>query len=688
MPTRASPSWHRCSSVAAALLAAIFTVGCSSLPKDVERPISTALQTPQATSLGSLLTPRPPASPNDPTASAFLLLNTPEEAFTSRLALVRQAQKTLDLQYYAIHVDASSERLLRGVVGAARRGVRVRILLDDFHSTGRNALVMRMAFEPNIEMRMFNPVAGSRGSALGRMWGSLTDFARVQQRMHNKLFLADNAMGVTGGRNLGDAYFGNSESGNFVDMDVLAAGPIVREMSRSFDSYWNNERAYPVQSLITREELANIRAQVLDDDGSNAPRIGGEPPGADGTPAATSQTTAAAASAPAMPNESAARNSGSRPRPPDGEPRPALGGPTREQRERIAREQPMDLAQADFVWAPAVLMVDKPTKIPLDDAAAAGAAGTAARAEAAAPAANPATRAAAAAAASTQLATSPSLPASSRATSTAARAGQARNSNSNSNSSNGDGDGGSNATRSPGETPAAPNSAEGVPPGTPGAVPTVSSGDTVVDGLLKLMGITRSDLLIISPYFVPGDDMKAAFAQARSRGVRVRILTNSLASNDAPIAHVGYARHREELLRMGIELYEMRSEASGLGSAFGSSGGSGTGESRAMLHSKVMVIDGRLLVIGSMNLDLRSQLQNTEIALLIRSPGLSREAAGQIEAAMRRNAWRLEHDQQGGLVWRAPQGSGLQDATHDPDTSLGLRMLLKLLGPLAPDHLL
>lgn len=348
----------------------------------------------------------------------------------------------------------------------------------------------------------------------------------------------------------------------------------------------------------------------------------------------------------------------------------------------------MDLAQADFVWAPAVLMVDKPTKIPLDDAAAAGAAGTAARAEAAAPAANPATRAAAAAAASTPLATSPSLPASSRATSTAARAGQARNSNSNSNSSNGDGDGSSNAPRSPGETPAAPYSAEGVPPGTPGAVPTVSSGDTVVDGLLKLMGITRSDLLIISPYFVPGDDMKAAFAQARSRGVRVRILTNSLASNDAPIAHVGYARHREELLRMGIELYEMRSEASGLGSAFGSSGGSGTGESRAMLHSKVMVIDGRLLVIGSMNLDLRSQLQNTEIALLIRSPELSREAAGQIEAAMRRNAWRLEHDQQGGLVWRAPQGSGLQDATHDPDTSLGLRMLLKLLSPLALDHLL
>ncbi|MGC8159689.1 phospholipase D-like domain-containing protein, partial [Salmonella enterica] len=116
----------------------------------------------------------------------------------------------------------------------------------------------------------------------------------------------------------------------------------------------------------------------------------------------------------------------------------------------------------------------------------------------------------------------------------------------------------------PGSTPEAPD------PKT-GAIPTTSDGDTVVDGVLKLIGLARSELLIISPYFVPGDDMKAAFAKAHARGVRVRILTNSLASNDAPIAHVGYARHRQELLDRGIELYEMRSDAAGLRSAFGSS---------------------------------------------------------------------------------------------------------------------
>ena len=138
---------------------------------------------------------------------------------------------------------------------AAARGVRVRILLDDFHSTGRDAQVLALALEPNIEMRLFNPLAGPRSSTLGRVLTSLDDIQRIQQRMHNKLFIADNALGITGGRNLGDAYFGEGKESNFIDLDVLAAGPVVQEMSRSFDRYWNDKRAYPVTSLVPREEL-------------------------------------------------------------------------------------------------------------------------------------------------------------------------------------------------------------------------------------------------------------------------------------------------------------------------------------------------------------------------------------------------------------------------------------------------
>jgi len=604
---------------------------CGGLPQNVQRTESSALPISTSTTLSEIAQANMPKSARGPT-SGFLLLSGPQEAYGSRLALVQQAEKTLDLQYYAIHADASTERLLRGVVSAARRGVRVRILLDDFHSTGRNALVMRMAFEPNVEMRMFNPVSGPRSSSVGRLWGSLTDFARVQQRMHNKLFLADNVMGVTGGRNLGDAYFGISEAANFVDMDVLAVGPIVQEMSRSFDAYWNNPRAYPVQSLITREELERIRAQVLRDEGAEtAPAASAE--GTAGSPHAGTE-----ASTPKAPSSApgAAPTSAGGPVPPDGEPRPAPGGPTPEQRARVWNKQPMDLRAASLVWAPAVMLADKPTKIPLDNSAEEAAFGGAG---------------AATGQTSTELHATPA--------------------------------GGAHTPYAAEES--APSSSSTA--STPRTVPTTSTGDTVVDGLLRLMGQTRQELLIISPYFVPGPDMKAAFAEARSRGVRVRILTNSLASNDAPIAHVGYARHREELLGMGIELYEMRSEQANVGSAFGSSGGSATGESRSMLHSKVLVVDGRLLVIGSMNLDMRSQLQNTEIALLIRSRALSREASEQIEEAMRTGAWRVER-QEGSLVWRAPEGSGLQDATTEPDSSMGLRLLLKLLGPLAPDHLL
>ena len=570
--------WRNC---AAALCSTfLLLTACAELPQNVHRPVSTALASPASTPLAALVQQRRQAA-SARNESGFMLLDGPPAAYGSRLALAEGARKTLDLQYYAIHADASTERLLTAVSDAAARGVRVRILLDDFHSTGRNASVMRLAFVPNIEMRMFNPVPGSRGSSLTRLFNAIEDAPRIQQRMHNKLFIADNVLGVTGGRNLGDAYFGNAQAGNFVDMDVLAAGPIVQDLSRSFDAYWNNERAYPVQSLVTREELESLRNRARNEREKDA-------------------------------------NSGA-PRPPDGEPRPRNAGPTAEQQNRAWDEKAMDLRTANFVWAPAAVLVDKPAKIPADSPGGSANTGKA-----------------------------PGL--------VVAQQGQRR-------------------------TAAAPRGS------LSDAADAASNGDTVVEGLLQLIGQAQRDLLIISPYFVPGPDMKQAFASALARGVKISVLTNSLASNDAPVAHVGYARHRKDLLAMGIGLYELRSEQAGLGSAFGSAGGSTPGESRSMLHSKVLVMDGRLLVVGSMNLDLRSQLQNTEIALLIRSDELCRVAARQIETAMNKGAWRVEQSD-GGLVWRAPQDSGLKDSTTEPDASIGLRLLLRLFGPFAPDRLL
>ncbi|MFC7206121.1 phospholipase D family protein [Comamonas endophytica] len=572
---------------------------CGSLPQNVDRPVSYALEQPAQTALGQWVRDRH-AADKARYPSAFTLLSGAPAAYGGRLALIEGAQKTLDLQYYAIHADTSSGRLLRELVAAAERGVRVRILLDDFHSVGTNAQVLRLGFVPNIEMRLFNPLVGPRNSTVGRIFSTLTDIHRAQQRMHNKLFIADNVIGIAGGRNLGDAYFDQHESGNFIDLDVMAAGPIVRDLSRSFDSYWNDQRAYPVSSLISREKLERMESAEQ----------------------AKTREAVQASAAPAAPDSASAQHS-----------------------RTIWDQKPMDLNQAPWVWAPAVVLADEPTKIALEGEGPTPGAATGAAAPGTA---NAATREASPSPATTEEPAPAALP-----------------------------------LEPPGLRPGTGTMA--VRQGA-SIAPAELQAETVVDGLLTMMGRARQDLLIVSPYFVPGEDMKQAFAKATQRGVRVRVLTNSLASNDAPAAHAGYARHRKELLAMGVQLYEMRSESADLRNSLSS--GSGPGASRAMLHSKVLILDGSLVAIGSMNLDLRSQLHNTEIALLIASPSVGRVATENIEAALTQSAWKVELVDGKRLLWRAPQGSGLEDAHNEPDVSLPMRWLLQLLGPLAPDHLL
>ncbi|MDO5691582.1 MAG: phospholipase D-like domain-containing protein [Pseudomonadota bacterium] len=539
-------------------LLALGLSGCGSLPANVERSVSHALASPAGTPLGQLAAARRPAGVA-PDISGYALVDSPNLAFSSRLALTRQASRTLDIQYYAIHGDESTARLLREVRAASARGVRVRILLDDFNSTGKNALVMGMAFLPGVEMRMYNPLPGGRASTVVRAVRSLHDFRRMQHRMHNKLYIADNAWGITGGRNLGDAYFGTADGSNFVDMDVLAAGPVVQQMSASFDQYWNNPLAYPVQSLISPEQLHALREQLAEStDAANEGAAGNTVAPATAQPPASAEASAVQA---------------------------AIDPPTDKDADEppAALPEALDLQRQPLIWAPGTLIVDQPFKLvpELND-----------------------------------------------------------------------------------------NHAE----------------DTVVDGMLSLMQGAQRDVLIVSPYFVPGEAMMKVFADMRQRGVRVRVLTNSLASNDAPLAHVGYARYRKQLLQLGVELYEMRALKSQHldRTVFGS----GAGGSKASLHSKLFIFDGRVISIGSMNLDLRSKLQNTEVALLIRSAALSREAAARIEDVFDDSAWRLELTPTGGLLWRAPPQARFDDARSEPDAGWSLQLLLRILGPFAPDEML
>ena len=534
----------------------VWASGCASLPNNVDRPVSTALPNPMETRLGQFVQARS-AKAGTHNDSGFALVGNAELAFTSRMTLIKAAQKTLDIQYYAIFADYTTERMFDALREAAGRGVRIRILLDDFNTSGKNAQVLRLAFEKNFELRLFNPLPGGRESMMLRILSNLKDVARMQRRMHNKIFVADNAVAITGGRNLGETYFGQSEGTNFIDIDVLATGRIARDLSRSFDQYWNNPLAYPVQSLVTAKEIEMLKPRPAAATLSNPENPSSTPQAAANAVCSTPAKTVTLS--------------------PNGTPPavPSLPDST-------------DLRLLNWTWAPSVLMVDKPSKIAAD------------------------------------------------------------------------------------------------------ADDVEEAQETVVDGLLQLMSQARTDLLVVSPYFVPGQLMMSQFAEMRRRGVRVRVLTNSLASNDAPAAHVGYARYREALLAMGIEIYEMRAEQEGtvasFGSGTGSTGGS-TGGSHASLHAKVVVMDSRLIVVGSMNLDLRSKLQNSEVAIIIRNRVLALEATRMIEPALTRGAYRVELTD-GQLVWRAPQGSGLKDSTTEPDASVALKLLLKLIGPFAPEEML
>ena len=226
----------------------------------------------------------------------------------------------------------------------------------------------------------------------------------------------------------------------------------------------------------------------------------------------------------------------------------------------------------------------------------------------------------------------------------------------------------------------------------------MDAGDTVVDGLLHLMEQARQDVLIISPYFVPGAAMMELFARMRARGVRIRVLTNSLASNDAPAAHAGYARYRKDLLAHGRRAVRDARRPGGRRPAAWAPArrprlrqrpaAPRAAASRASLHSKAVIIDNRLAVIGSMNLDLRSQRKNSEVALLIRSAGFAQEAARPDRShdgagRLPRSNWTTDD-----LLWRAPPGAAFKDADSEPEASAKLKLLVKLIAPFAPDEML
>ena len=514
---------------AVVLAAALLVVGCATLRTDVERVPSLAWSRPGETTLGTSATARLAGSPGD---SGFLLLDSGLDAFAARAALAESAERTLDLQYYIIHESATSKILIYRVLRAAERGVRVRILVDDLSAAGKELHLDFLATHPNIQVRVFNPFPSPGPLGLSQLFEFIGSSERLNRRMHNKLWIADNAAAIVGGRNLGDEYFGADATTDFADLDLLAVGPVVRALSQSFDAYWNSEWAVPIQAFVAGPPSEEQRSQFAAALDRNAEQF----------------------------RESDYAS----------ELRVAGFG-------RQLRQFEMPL-----VLAPAEVLYDDPAKP--------------------------------------------------------------------------------------------------VPPA--GQV----SPSTVTARIHSHVASAEREVLLITPYFIPSELSVATLTGLVQRGVRVRLLTNSLASTDVPAAFAGYARYREQLLAGGVEIHEMRPLRANAGAKvrLGSSGGS--------LHAKAIVVDRRFVAIGSMNLDPRSRRHNTEDAVLVDSAELGKQVAQLFDEAVQpTHAYQVELADpsrvDAGLVWITAEGGKQVRYTSEP-ASLGKRLSAFLLSIFAPKDML
>jgi putative cardiolipin synthase len=258
----------------ACLLSAAIAVGCATLPPGADFPktASTAFDQPAATKLGKQLARQVAAHRGE---SGVRLFPRGEDGLLLRTQIVRAAERSLDIQYFIFVEDYTGKLLLDSVLRAAERGVRVRLLLDDFNSYRSPQTQDTLAAlnnHRNIEIRLFNPLNYRGEVPLLQRIDALANAPRVNHRMHNKLMIADGAIAIVGGRNVADEYF---ETGTppirFGDFDLAVVGAVLPDLSRSFDEYWNSALAIPqealepppapAQEIETREALHDNRAQ-------------------------------------------------------------------------------------------------------------------------------------------------------------------------------------------------------------------------------------------------------------------------------------------------------------------------------------------------------------------------------------------------------------------------------------------
>jgi len=497
------------------LLLGALLAGCAPMPLVEHEQKQITWPTPEDTPIGQYFQAK---GPEDSDLSGVLLLDDPIAAFKARFMLAKRATRTLDMQYYLWKGDLAGRLLLWAALDAADRGVRVRLLLDDIYHSGRDEVYRLIASHPNIEIRIFNPM---RHRNVGRNLNYVFNRARLNHRMHNKIFLVDNAATVMGGRNIGDDYFGVDPNLNFHDLDVLAVGQVAKEAGSAFDLYWNSAYAVPIERLrdvpVGEQELVDARAELdayLDDSVGDLPY-----------------------DVPVDPD---------------------------------AVEAELDALSTRLTWARARVVVD-----PLDRF-------------------------------------------------------------------------------------------EG------GASALAALGAEVEQAADKMVTVQTA-------YLIPPEETIDGIRRLVDRGVRVRMMTNSLMSNNHVSVHGHYAKHRKDLLEAGAELYEVRADAALL--EHYRQQDERLSSSHAGMHTKAFVVDDDLSIIGSYNMDPRSRVWNSEITLVVYGEDFGRKLLDVMDEQFESdNAYRVYLDEKGRERWRLDCEGCTAVWTKEPESTFWKRFAAGFIG--------
>jgi putative cardiolipin synthase len=479
-------------------------IGCASVPLDGPKMVSSAPINTDRTQLAQSSADWRAA---DPQRNGFYPLLKGFDAFGARLKLMDRAEHSIDAQYFLMKPDYAGLVFAEKLMQAADRGVRVRFLLDDIFTTADDRALILLNENPNIEMRLFNPIA-RKGV---RAFNYIGNFKTANRRMHNKSFTVDNQAAIVGGRNIAEEYFQLDKTGQFIDFDMLCAGPIVKDISAAFDTYWNHELAVPMDVFYGEAEKKEL------EDKRNELR-------------AAMQKT----------GESIYKES-------------------------VDTElmQKFFAGTLDPYMADARVIIDAPQKL-LEDVS--------------------------------------------------------------------------------------------------------DEQKVVIFEIVDAFNKAQKEIVMFTPYFIPGKGGVALLKEIAAKGVRVMVVTNSLATNNHTSVHSAYASYRKRILKAGVELYEVRANAAEVELADGTKK-----YEHLTMHTKGILIDRRYTFVGSLNLDWRSTDINTEMGVMIESEELAGFLADNSIERLPKMAYQLKLDDRNNITWHATIDGKQIVETKEPQTSAWLR---------------